>query len=423
MGRELASPDWPALTDDEVGTVLRAYPGVASSGAAVVWRSPRPMSAAAVVSAGAMRLFVKRHHVRVRSSAQLAAEHAFADWLRSHGEPVPRVLRTGDGCSVPLLGEYRYEVTSMAAGIDLYRDAVSWSPYLRPAHARAAGAALARLHLAGAGFGWPARPPVALMSSCQVVASSGPAEALERLAASRPGVAGYLAGRPWRDDLVPALLRAAPAVRALPSQWGHGDWHPSNLTWTPDGAVAGVFDFGLANRTFAVHDLAIALERGVVAWLDLPGTGRAAVDFPAAEALLDGYQSVRPLSPAEATALPLVLPVVHVEYALSEIEYFADVTHSPENAGLAYEYLTGHARWFAGPDGRELLALLAPPLPTRPPRPSRFPVRPAPAPAPGGLARHFTKCPAASYGYAYVCTRTKGFRARNIHVRGRCPRT
>jgi hypothetical protein len=56
---------------------------------------------------------------------------------------------------------------------------------------------------------------------------------------------------------------------------------------------------------------------------------------------------VRPLSPAETAALAGVLPVVHVEYALSELEYFADVVDSAVNADLAYGgYLLGHADWF-----------------------------------------------------------------------------
>ena len=74
------------------------------------------------------------------------------------------------------------------------------------------------------------------------------------------------------------------------------------------------------------------------------------------DALLDGYESVRPLSPAEAFALPEILPVAHVEFALSEVEYFADVTGSAANAELAYDgYLFGHARWFAGPAGTAVL--------------------------------------------------------------------
>ena len=184
--------------------------------------------------------------------------------------------------------------------------------------------------------------------------------------AVRPALAAYLAVRRWREDfeqvLVPPIGRAAPRLAELRPQWTHGDWHPSNLTWTsaaPDAQVAGIFDFGLANRTLAVHDLALALERAVVSWLDLPETGTATADLAAAAVLLDGYQTVRPLTGAEAVALPLLLPVVHVEYALSEADYFTSVAASPANADLAYEYLIGHARWFGQPPGVALLRFLS----------------------------------------------------------------
>ena len=84
--------------------------------------------------------------------------------------------------------------------------------------------------------------------------------------------------------------------------------------------------------------------------------GRAEADLDAIDAFLDGYESVRPLTPAEAAALPEVFPVVHVEYALSEVEYFASVVSSPANADLAYDgYLLGHAAWFATPPGAAVL--------------------------------------------------------------------
>ena len=108
-----------------------------------------------------------------------------------------------------------------------------------------------------------------------------------------------------------------------------------------------------------MHDLATALERSTVGWLDLAESGRAAADLDAIDALLDGYESVRPLSPAEAAALAEVLPVVHVEYALSEIEYFADVVTSAGHADLAYDgYLLGHARWFRSGEGRAVTGYL-----------------------------------------------------------------
>lgn len=366
MGRELAEPDWPPLTGGEVRAVLARYPAAAGAAAAQAgWHSPRPMSAAALVRLPGGTVFVKRHHRRVRTPAQLAAEHAFAAHLRAGGVAVPAVLRTEAGETTLTWGDYVYEVHAPAPGLDSYRDAMSWSPFRSLGHARAAGAALARLHRVAAGFRRPARPPAVLTSSVEIITAADPLAAVARLARQRPGLAQGLAGRDWQGDIArhvaPAIRRAAPLLAALPRQWGHGDWHPSNLTWTadgPDAEVAGVFDLGLANRTFAVHDLATALERSAVGWLDLPETGRAAADLPAAGALLAGYESVRPLTAAEAAALPAVLPAVHVEYALSELEYFASVTGSPGNADLAYAYLVDHARWFAGPDGAALAGYL-----------------------------------------------------------------
>ena len=364
MGKALVEPDWPPLTAEEVSAVLSRYrlPG----GTAVVrWRSPRPMSAAALVRCGAAEVFVKRHHVLVRTAGQLAAEHALAGHLRAHGVAVPAVLRQADGTTTVASGDYRYEVHARAEGIDLYRDALSWSQFTHAAHARAAGAALARFHRASESFGLPERPPGVLISSCAVVTAADPLAAVARLAA-RPGLAGYLGKRRWRDDLtryhLPAIREIAPLLPRLRRLWGHGDWHPSNLTWTaasPGADVAAVIDLGLANRTFAAHDLAVAIERSAVGWLDLADAGQAGVDVPAVDALLDGYQEVRPLGRAELGAIAALLPVVHVEYALSEVEYFASVVRSPENADLAYDgYLVGHARWFTGPDGLALLGHL-----------------------------------------------------------------
>ncbi len=369
MGTELVEPDWPPLTSAELTAVLAGYPqaGPPGTGAArPAWHSPRPMSAAALVTWPAGRVFVKRHHTAVRTAAQLATEHQFLDHLRSRGIPVPPVLRSEDGGTTAAHGDFVYEVHGVAPGLDLYRDALSWSPFRSLGQAWAAGAALARLHRAAADFPRPARPPGVLLSGGWLLGAADPLAAVRRLLGERPGLARPLAARSWRDDLardvLPLLRRAAPLLTGLASQWGHGDWHPSNLTWTsadPEADVAGVFDVGLANRTYAVHDLAAALERSAVDWLDLRGTGRAQGDLAGASALLDGYQAVRPLSAAEAAALPAVFPVVHVEYALSEVEYFGSVVDSPGNAELAYEgYLLEHARWASGPDGAEFLAHL-----------------------------------------------------------------
>lgn len=374
MERDVVTADWPALTDDEVRAVLTHIDGTRAPGAGtgvggeirVTWSSPRPMSAAAMVRGPRGEYFVKRHHVAVRDAQRLRVEHAFARHLRERGQPVARVLAGPDGDTVIRRGDYVYEVHDKAPGVDLYREHPSWYPYDHRDHARAAGAALARCLIAARDFAAPATPPGVLTNSMVVVASNDPLAALHRLIDSRPALARVLECRDVDADvtrrLIPTAQCVAPLLARLTPQWGHGDWHPSNLTWTapgPDAQVAGILDLGLANRTTAVHDLAVALERSVVDWLDLARTGEMRANLVHVDAFLDGYESVRPLNENEWSALVALLPVAHLEFALSEVEYFADVVRSERNTALAYEgYLLGHARWFEESSGVELLVHL-----------------------------------------------------------------
>ena len=367
MGRELCEADWPALTNDEVRAVLGRFERHAKSGssrdAAISWHSPRPMSAAAIVRFADGEVFVKRHHVAVRAPERLRVEHEFARYLRARGQPLPRARRDARGDTVVRDGDFIYEVHERAAGVDLYRDVPSWYPFTSWDHARAAGRALASFHRAARDFPLPPSEPGVLTNSTVIVASAEPLAALARLVAARPGLARAVAHRSLIDDFSRYHLRAievaAPLLRTLAPQWGHGDWHASNLTWSstgPKAVVAGVLDLGLANQTFAVHDLAVALERNTVDWLDLAGTGSAVADLEAVDALVDGYEEVQPLDEHEWAALVAVLPVVHLEYALSEVEYFAEVVRSPDNADLAYDgYFIGHTQWFEEAAGSEFI--------------------------------------------------------------------
>ena len=321
------------------------------------------MSAAALVGCAHGEFFVKRHHVSVRSPERLRVEHAFARHLRDRGQPVARVLAGPDGDTVVRDGDFVYEVHEKAAGLDLYREEPSWYPFTSRVHARAAGRALVDFHVSANDFTAAATSPGVLTNSMDVIASSDPLTALRRLVDSRPALARALECRDFESDISryikPGIERAAPLLERLPSQWGHGDWHPSNLTWTSADSmakVASVLDLGLANRTAAIHDLALALERSVVDWLHLARTSEVRADLDAADAVLDGYESVRPLDEVESAALIAVLPVVHLEFALSEVEYFADVVNSVTNTDLAYNgYLIGHARWFQEARGAELI--------------------------------------------------------------------
>jgi len=363
----LVPATWALLDDVEVRRLLAAYRrtlGPAVAEARVVWHSPRPMSAAGLVEVGTATVFVKRHHPAVRSTASLVTEHALVAHVRQRGVAVPEVVVADDGPTVIEMAGPRYEVHRRAEGVDLYAEVPSWRPYATTAHAASAGAALARFHVAATGFALPPRPPGPLMPSVVLVGARDPQAALARLLSRRPALATALARLGVRDglprDCLCALVRASRALRALPRRWGHGDWHPSNLTWSDEGpsaSVAGIFDLGLANRTVQIHDVAVALERSCVDWLAPDGATSA--DVTALDAFLDGYASVRPPAAAEWRALAEVLPACHVEYALSEVEYFSAVAGSEADAALAVsDYLVGHCRFFERGDGATLLTHL-----------------------------------------------------------------
>jgi Ser/Thr protein kinase RdoA (MazF antagonist) len=366
MGREPVAPSWSPITAAElVDPLAQLGRELATDEVRVLWRSPRPMSAAALVRAGPTDLFVKRHHERVRTRERLELEHRFSDHLRRNGVATPACHRSPQGQSVAYASPFLYEVFDVANGEDLYRDVPSWFAYAQPAHARSAGAALARLHHAAATFDEPASQSGVLLDAVDLADAEDFPGALASLLATRPGLARSLEPFAYRDDLprvlAEPLARARAATRARAHQWTHGDWHPSNLTWDPSRhEVREVLDLGLANRTFALHDLALAVERAVIDWLDTAGRGGVGVDWASLDALLAGYQSVTPLSDADRRALAASLPIAHVDFALSEVEYFGDVLGDTATRDLAYHgYLLGHVTFFDSPVGAELLAHVA----------------------------------------------------------------
>jgi Ser/Thr protein kinase RdoA (MazF antagonist) len=362
MGTGLEAPSWPAITSAEAEHVLARFP-TAGRLQALDWHSPRPFSSAALAHTDRGELFLKRHSARLRSPAHLADEHAFITHLAARGQPVAELLVADTGATALADGGWTWEIHRKAQGHDLYRDRQSWTPFLNLDHARAAGAALARLHDGAQGFNAPARPVQPLVTSLSILTAPDPLAAAEHYVAARPGLAAYLAGKSWQADLagVFTMLQAgalAPLLAGQAPLWTHNDWHPSNLLWGDDGDVATVLDFGLADRTCALHDLATALERVAVRWLELGGKASPA-EPEAALALLAGYADVRALTAQDRGLLARLLPLVHVEFAMSEADYFHGVLGRMRDADLAWDgFLIGHAAWFLGAEGRDLLAVV-----------------------------------------------------------------
>lgn len=364
LNNDQVAADWPAISRREI-TALQAHFPALQGACGVRWHSPRPMSAAAIIDADDGPVFLKRHHQSVRNAVTLSEEHRFIAHLAAAGLPVVQLLPAHNGATAIEHGHWTYELHGLASGDDRYRDLPSWLPPASVDDARAAGAMLARLHAAAASYHAPQRSTHMLVARDELIRSADPIAALQAQLADRPALAGWLAGKPWQAELRQHLLpwHAALGTRlaATPRLWAHNDWHVSNLLWQGSGThseVACVFDFGLASPTSALFDLATAIERNAVAWLQLEHGARA-VRSDIALALLAGYRQQRPLAAAQVHLLADLLPVVHVDFALSEVEYFHAATGSAANADIAWhDFLLGHAQWFHSAPGRQLLDIL-----------------------------------------------------------------
>jgi len=155
----------------------------------------------------------------------------------------------------------------------------------RPEHCRALGAAMAQMHLAGDGFKLR-RPNNHGLANWQML--------FERCRSRADEVS---------PDLTSAMERELIRLKEnwpdnLPAGIIHADLFPDNVFFM-QGAVSGLIDFYFACNDFYAYDLAIALN----AWCF---EADATFNVTKARALLSGYQNVRPLTPEEISAVPIL---------------------------------------------------------------------------------------------------------------------
>jgi Ser/Thr protein kinase RdoA (MazF antagonist) len=361
----LVEPDWPALKLDELDALLRRFPQ-AQKAQRILSFSPRPFSAASVVETPLGNVFVKRHHRVVRGRDALLEEHRWLDYLSRRDTLVKRPLEDRSGETAVEIGDWTYEVHPVGEGVDLYEIAQSWTPFLSVGHARHAGRALARLHSASAGYDAPARKAGTLVTSFKVFSRDDPWPELARYIEERAALRACLVKRDWQvetqETFLPFHNRLRKFLPVFQPLWTHNDFHGSNLFWSNsscEAEVTDIIDVGLADRTTAIHDIATAIERNGVEWLEIHNSSRDPLHLEQIDALLSGYEEMHPLSGDEAEAVVALLPLVHAEFALSEADYFLRVLKSQEKADLAYiGYFLGHARWFDSDTGKRLLSHL-----------------------------------------------------------------
>lgn len=223
-----------------------------------------------------------------------AASLPFCLGLTAHaadrGLPCASALTDSDGHTVGQLNGRPAAILEWLPG--------DWKRDPSPDDQRRAGELLARLHLAGADFPLERVDPVGPTARLALFERSlTRADAADRLLLDRTA--------PWVVAGPPD-----PAV-GLPHGPIHADYFPDNLLFKGD-EPSGLIDFYFANTGAFAYDLAIALS----AW----GFDADGLPLPAAlEAFRAGYESVRPLSPAEDAALPALGAVAAVRFTLTRL--------------------------------------------------------------------------------------------------------
>ena len=173
-----------------------------------------------------------------------------------------------------------------------------------PAQCRAIGAALARMHAALAGFAMTRPNDLSLSSWRGLFAGrTGEADALA------PGLASLIA-----QDL-DALEAGWPKPSSLPEGVIHADLFPDNAFFLGD-QVSGFIDFYFACSDWLAYDIAVCLN----AWAF---ETRGEYNVTKGRALLAGYESVRPLEPAEREALPLLAMGAAMRFFLTRLNDWA----------------------------------------------------------------------------------------------------
>ncbi len=222
------------------------------------------------------------------------------DHLSARGCPVPRTIHDLHGAA------FRMEQGKAVALIEFLPGVSPTLP--TPEQAHNVGTVLARMHLASADFALDRANTMGFADNCAVLERCGPT-----------GLASI-------DERLPAILQPARAAAALnlselPLAQIHADLFPDNVLML-GSRVTGLIDFYFACTGPMALDLAVTHAAWCFDRLNvyLPDLGAA---------LVAGYETVRPLEPAERALLPDIAKGAALRFVASRAEDWLD---TPDDA-------------------------------------------------------------------------------------------
>lgn len=403
---EVIKPVFPAPTPAEIVSTLQAF-GISHQQLVIEKTFTRMLTAGALISTEAGDFFLKRIHQRVIPGNELEKKHNAVNLI---AQQLPRVCAEagldpvvtipsyhclpGSSGTVFSDGDWHYELVARVPGEDRYQANHSWQLPDSLEEAFSIGQALAAFHLAGEAT-WPQAPQVLEPGTYQIrfdllpqlfeqqffaqqfgaqdqraVFPQGATQprqstrtyfptALKAFLAERPLLEAWLTQQGYDvfQDFTAFCEVDLAGYEQLPRLWMHSDAYCNNMSFA-GSQVLSIFDFGLAAPGTALADLATCLERNCIEWVEIVAGDPQRCSIDVAQAILNGYQSIRKLSEVEKRLLPEVLRVVQVESALNFIPSHLQADR-PDSAEWSYEvFFKAHCQWFSTPPGIQFLAEL-----------------------------------------------------------------
>jgi homoserine kinase type II len=210
--------------------------------------------------------------------------------LAQHGLVCPQPVHGRDGSALRNLSGKHAAITTFLPGV--------WPRRVRVNHCGPVGAALGRLHLAGAGYA-PCRANALGPVSWPLL--------LQRCRARGDEVQAGLVAE--LETALDSILAAWPC--GLPTGHIHADMFPDNVFFL-DEKLSGVIDFYFAATDLLAYDVAVCLN----AWCFEPDFS---FNVTKSRALLKAYQTVRGLSADEQAALPVLCQGASIRFLLTRL--------------------------------------------------------------------------------------------------------